>query len=198
MKTHFENLFLSIIWAILTRHKQWLHFYSGLVDLQCCGPKSSWWGPRQRGRRSWAWWRPGWGWWICDDWWVCGRTREPCEAEDKRSRGRAGWKWTGCKAWALHTGWCCWRWRRRFPPEWGWSFPSSPDRRWQAEAPTEPLDPPPPPRCHHCPPRPPEVRQRQSEDCRAIRPSQWCCPSWARSIPSRLSHLPFYLCNKQS
>lgn len=93
---NFENLFWFLKasqYAERRKQKQSSRFYWTLVHLQCCGLKSSWWGPRRRGRRSWAWWRPGWGWWICDDWWACGRTREPWEAEEIRFRGQAKTRW---------------------------------------------------------------------------------------------------------
>ena len=53
------------------------------------------------------------------------------------------------------TGLCCWRWRRRFPLGWEWSFPSLPAQRWPAEAPMEPLGLPHLLHYHRCPLPPP-------------------------------------------
>lgn len=175
--------------------------------LQCCGRRSCGLDPQQPERRSWAWWRPGWGWWICDDLWVCGKTRAPWKTKETK---HSVWLQRGGRRRLFEhlcrhlTGLWCWRWRRHFPLGSEWSSPSLPAQRWPAEAPTAPLGPPPPLLCHHCPPPPPYSQAErarsvwltsQTGDGEAAVP---CLSAEQRAtIPSRPSRHPFCRCKKQ-
>lgn len=56
------------------------------MDLQYCEVRSYGSDPRRRVRRSWAWWRPGWSWWICGGWWVCGKTHETWRTKETQPK----------------------------------------------------------------------------------------------------------------
>lgn len=65
-----------------------LHLCGHFVNLQCFWLRGFGWGPLRREKRSWAWWTPGWGWWICGGWWVCGRTRGPWRIQEIKNTSR--------------------------------------------------------------------------------------------------------------
>lgn len=60
-------------------------------NLQYCERRGFGSDPQQRVRQSWAWWTPGWGWWICDDLWACGKTRETCRTKGIQHSKRPQW-----------------------------------------------------------------------------------------------------------